>query len=115
MERMEKRCSVLYVTVLEATDLAPALRAAPNIEWLPGLRKMRKPAPQLEVSANLVLRLGDAVWRTADVIVPGLAPRGGLVGEDYLFDVASAHDCLDITCVSADGEGGCGLRPVEHM
>ena len=64
---------VLYVTVLEATDLAGPLVEV--TEWLPGLRKNRKPPAQLEMAVHLTLQLGTTVWRTSDIIMPGLPGR----------------------------------------
>ena len=97
--------ATLHVTVLEATDLAgpvpPSSSKLFKDELLPaGLRhKMRRPPPQLEVAVHLSLQLGRTVWRTSDIVVPGLPARGGVVGEDFVFAVSSAHESLDMTCL----------------
>ena len=59
-----------------------------------------------DIAIHLVLQLGKALWRTSDIVVPGLSARGGPIGEDYLFEINSpAHASLDISCVArGDGE-----------
>ena len=60
----------------------------------------------LDIAIHLVLQLGKALWRTSDIVVPGLSARGGPIGEDYLFEIDShTNDSLDISCVArGDGE-----------